>query len=545
MGFTEEREGFYRFSDEKVARDFTDPGTEAVSGDFIRSYADFFYWQIKQNLAEVLESESSEKIIILIDDSGINDVFAKFKKNKLNDLGEFPLEEAEVVFDEIRKKILFHLEGLLYQENRPIQVYFCDPPFVVECADLQDANQDVKSEKDTQGGFIETAAAELNFFTLLPNGKFLRIDDVELKKSFLDEEIRQELEERRAKADGETMVGAISSRGRLIFRSCFPFTNYLGEGLIRRSDGSKIILCDNTDAWNKLFSLPPHPNIVETEKDNSGFFETYKPDSSFKNKEGKRIDIVQKYERMTSAWDWVACRVIRGEEGERLKFNFSDLVELVNSILDCMKGALFLYKHDLVLMDISLDNIGIVRDGGNTKGKLFDLEGVWWVYQSILHRTLKLSYALKDFTDSRYRFRIHGKEMVGQFGIIFNKLFQLEIVSYKYHHELVFLKNLCEICNKMCTKDQQERTDLPAAIEQTENALSDLAEFYEALNYYLEVEETECDKDDQRLIPDSDLEDVTDDMLPEFYHFFEMQEFDKDSSLLFKTGELDKIDDNI
>lgn len=116
------------------------------------------------------------------------------------------------------------------------------------------------------------------------------------------------------------------------------------------------------------------------------------------------------------------------DENNKLKdkIGVDDVVETMSALNDCIDGANFLVRNDLVLQDISPHNIGIVKDeSGKKRGALFDLEGLYkkdaprhgrMVNTSIFGGSEKKSAYVPPELDDTKPTPVQEAEMVFQFG---------------------------------------------------------------------------------------------------------------------------------
>ena len=175
------------------------------------------------------------------------------------------------------------------------------------------------------------------------------------------------------------------------------------------------------------------------------------------NKEGTNMLIEKR--RMTTLEDFLK------EEYEGAPIHrFKKALEI---LLDNMRGAEYLSKNGLILMDICVENCGIDKEAG--KGFLFDYDGMFRKGEKIRGRLRHEHHQPPWINLSEYE-ELTEAEMVFQFGRSIMEIFQYLHLS-KYHERFSKIGNLAEA---MTDYNKNEVLTIDEAIEYLEAVIKEL-----------------------------------------------------------------------
>ncbi len=111
-------------------------------------------------------------------------------------------------------------------------------------------------------------------------------------------------------------------------------------------------------------------------------------------------------------------------------------------VSDCLAGAYYLGQHGLGLQDIKLENLGFVIEGGKVVGKLFDLEGLY-----PLDETIAARIDTPKYSDPEAHIIFYQSEMVYQFGLCLEKV--LEKWAFAFQPSNSITNELRELAREM------------------------------------------------------------------------------------------------
>ena len=148
------------------------------------------------------------------------------------------------------------------------------------------------------------------------------------------------------------------------------------------------------EALKKLASIPKHPNIIGVER-----YSAEERKSTVKELDLHNISDVLIAQEM-------------------------NLGKVLSIVKDCLEGAEYLEKNGLILEDIAVPNLGFVSDGGESKGLLFDLDGLY-----VLGAQQEIRIGRARYLPQRDSSTVSSAEMVFQFGLCLKEILNKFIVQ--------------------------------------------------------------------------------------------------------------------
>lgn len=175
------------------------------------------------------------------------------------------------------------------------------------------------------------------------------------------------------------------------------------------------------------------------------------------DKEG--TDMLIEKRRMTTLGDFL--------KAEYRRVPIHRLKQALEILLDNMRGAEYLSKKGLILMDICTDNCGIHEETG--KGFLFDYDGMFGKGKKIRGR-LRHGHHKSPWINLKEHEELTEAEMVFQFGISVIEIFQdLNLSTYNQKFEKVHY-----LIRGMANDQKDEVLTIDQAIEKMEKVIEEL-----------------------------------------------------------------------
>lgn len=118
--------------------------------------------------------------------------------------------------------------------------------------------------------------------------------------------------------------------------------------------------------------------------------------------------------------------------------NTDDIFEALIILEDALDGGAYLARHNLVLEDIKLDNIGFIKDEKGTRGVLHDLDGLVTAEVAMGARLATPKYIppeIRRAVIEKKKIMATEAEMVYQFGVILRLVVKASIANLEWFFE--------------------------------------------------------------------------------------------------------------